>query len=375
MIWEKKDKECEKVPVSGKIFNFPKGEVKLKYVNYWQSNPRLEGKAEDYEDSEDKGTINEQILDLMFQPDNIRELANQIHKDGGLRLPIWVGEDEDGKLVVYDGNRRFSAILHLQKTTGEQKYNSIRAVLMDAPGLSYVQRLAISTANNTDGVKEWSPYAKAEMLSNIFVSKMSEVNDEKAALEYCKEAMPSQKSHAGIKAQIDSHRLINKHKLDNNTFSIVHEGYVKDKQRKLKDKIIVSDGGSEKELETLFVKTLKKAQRSENVNFNANQFRGKIKTIWKGSLEEDELSKSTWNDFKKGELHIDDAIDSFEAALLGGVERKKIDEFHEFVRKVRNQKKIISALYDDNKLRKKITNLENIIGTMLAGANNQERSK
>ena len=84
--------------------------MKLKYVNYWQSNPRLEGKAEDYEDSEDKGTINEQILDLMFHQDNIRELANQIHKDGGLRLPIWVGEDEDGKLVVYDGNRRFSAI-------------------------------------------------------------------------------------------------------------------------------------------------------------------------------------------------------------------------------------------------------------------------
>ena len=85
-IWEKKDKECEKVPVSGKIFNFPKGEVKLKYVNYWQSNPRLEGKAEDYEDSEDKGTINEQILDLMFQPDNIREYKNDVYRPTKLEI-------------------------------------------------------------------------------------------------------------------------------------------------------------------------------------------------------------------------------------------------------------------------------------------------
>lgn len=371
-IWKKKDKEKESVPIDGRTFKFEKGQLNLDYIHYWQENPRLEGRAKDFID-DDEGTVNEKIFDLMLEPDKIRSLANQIDKDGGLRLPIWVGEDETGKYVVYDGNRRYSAILHLQKVTGKEKYNTIKAVLMQADDLTFVQRLAISTAFNTDGVKEWSPYARAEMLTNLYDNKIEEGCDEKEAIKFASEAMRNAGSPKAIKAQIDTHRLINKHKLDNDRFAIVNEGYVKAKHRIDKAKIMKSEGENPVLLERIFIKNLKEA--GKKVNFNANQFRGKIKTVWKGSLETDELSVSTWKDFEKGEIAIDDAIEKFEAAQLGGFERKKIDEFHEFVRLMRNQKKIITALYDDEPLRRKIKNLDNIIGLLLTGAENTKLAK
>ena len=225
-IWKKKSREKEEVPIDGQTFQFSKGDLNLGYIHYWQENPRLEGKAKDFEDN-DEGTVNEKIFDLMLDPDKIRKLANQIDKDGGLRMPIWVGEDEEGKYVVYDGNRRYSAILHLQKVTRKPKYNTIKAVLMEAPGLTFVQKLAISTAFNTDGVKEWSPYARAEMLTNLYDNKMQEGSDEKGALKFAQSAMTGAGGVAQIKAMIDSHRLINKYKLSNDRFSIVNEGYVK----------------------------------------------------------------------------------------------------------------------------------------------------
>ena len=233
-IWKKKYRDKEDAPIDGQTFQFEKGELDTKYIHYWQENPRLEGKAKGFVDG-DEGTIRDQIWDLMFVPDNIRLLANQIHKDGGLRMPIWVGEDEDGKLVVYDGNRRFSAILQLQKVhPDKEKYKTIKAVLMEADGLTYVQRLAISTAFNTDGVKEWSPYAKAEMLFNLYENKRQEGCSEDEALRFAKSAMTNSGSIANIKAKIATHRLINKYKLSNDRFAIVDEGYTKAKQRKSK---------------------------------------------------------------------------------------------------------------------------------------------
>jgi len=372
-IWKKKSREKEKVPIDGQTFQFSKGDLNLGYIHYWQENPRLEGKAKDFEDN-DEGTVNEKIMDLMLGPDKIRKLANQIDKDGGLRMPIWVGEDEEGKYVVYDGNRRYSAILHLQKVTRKPKYNTIKAVLMEAPGLTFVQKLAISTAFNTDGVKEWSPYARAEMLTNLYDNKIQEGSDEKGALKFAQSAMTGAGGVAQIKAMIDSHRLINKYKLSNDRFSIVNEGYVKAIHRKQKAKTI--EVASQPDLlEKVFIKTLKKAVKSEGAAFNAQLFRNKIKTIWKGSIADDELSKKTWKDFSKDVVHLDDAVDSFEAAQLGGLERKKIDDFHEFVTKVRNQKKIITAIANDRKFRNKIGKLDQIMDLLLMGVDNLNKAK
>jgi hypothetical protein len=372
-IWKKKSREKEEVPIDGQTFQFEKGDLNLRNIHYWQENPRLEGKAKDFEDN-DEGTVNEKIMDLMLGPDKIRKLANQIDKDGGLRMPIWVGEDEDGKYVVYDGNRRYSAILHLQKATGKPKYNTIKAVLMEAPGLTFVQRLAISTAFNTDGVKEWSPYARAEMLTNLYDNKMQEGSDEKGALKFAQSAMTGAGGVAQIKAMIDSHRLINKYKLSNDRFSIVNEGYVKAIHRKQKARTI--EVASQPDLlEKVFIKTLKKAVKSEGAAFNAQLFRNKIKTIWKGSIADDELSKKTWKDFSKDVVHLDDAVDNFEAAQLGGLERKKIDDFHEFVTKVRNQKKIIAAIANDRKFRNKIGKLDQIMDLLLMGVDNLNKAK
>ena len=372
-IWKKKSREKEEVPVDGQTFQFSKGDLNLGYIHYWQENPRLEGKAKDFEDN-DEGTVNEKIMDLMLGPDKIRKLANQIDKDGGLRMPIWVGEDEEGKYVVYDGNRRYSAILHLQKVTRKPKYNTIKAVLMEAPGLTFVQKLAISTAFNTDGVKEWSPYARAEMLTNLYDNKIQEGSDEKGALKFAQSAMTGAGGVAQIKAMIDSHRLINKYKLSNDRFSIVNEGYVKAIHRKQKARTI--EVASQPDLlEKVFIKTLKKAVKSEGAAFNAQLFRNKIKTIWKGSIADDELSKKTWKDFSKDVVHLDDAVDSFEAAQLGGLERKKIDDFHEFVTKVRNQKKIITAIANDRKFRNKIGKLDQIMDLLLMGVDNLNKAK
>ena len=372
-IWKTKSREKEEVPIDGQTFQFEKGDLNLRYIHYWQNNPRLEGRAKNFID-DDEGTTNEKIFDLMYEPDKIRNLANQIDKDGGLRLPIWIGEDEDGKYVVYDGNRRYSAILHLQKNTSKPKYNTIKAVLMEAPGLTYVQRLAISTAFNTDGVKEWSPYARAEMLTNLYDNKMLEGSDEKEALKFAQSAMIGAGGVSQIRAMIDSHRLINKYKLSKDRFSIVNEGYVKAANRKQKAKTIEVVSQPDL-LEKVFIKTLKKAVKSEGAAFNAILFRNKIKTVWKGSITDDELSKKTWKDFSKDVVHLDDAVDSFEAAQLGGLERKKIDDFHEFVTKVRNQKKIITAIANDRKFRNKIGKLDQIMDLLLMGVDNLNKAK
>ena len=79
-IWKKKSREKEEVPIDGQTFQFSKGDLNLGYIHYWQENPRLEGKAKDFEDN-DEGTVNEKIMDLMLGPDKIRKLANQIDKD------------------------------------------------------------------------------------------------------------------------------------------------------------------------------------------------------------------------------------------------------------------------------------------------------
>lgn len=374
-MWSKKYKDKEDVPIDGQTFQFEKGELYSRYIHYWQENPRLEGKAKDFVDDDD-GTVNEKIFDLMYEPDNIRLLANQIDKDGGLRLPIWVGEDDDGKLVVYDGNRRYSAILHLQKTKpNEEKYKTIKAVLMEADGLTYVQRLAISTAFNTDGVKEWSPYAKAEMLVNLYENKRQEGCSEDEALRFTKSAMRNSGSVLNIKAAIKTHTLINRYKLRNDRFAVVEAGYTKSKHRKSKARIMKAEGEDPVVIEKIFIKTLKKAEKTNGENFNSSEFRQKIASVWKGSLESDEVSTSTWKDFLKEDIHLDDAIERFEVAQLGGFERKRINDFYDFVKPIKNQKKIITALYDDKRLRKKIVNLDTLIGVMLDGSANTERSK
>lgn len=372
-LWIERYEGKKRISITGKRFLLEQGEMDLKRIFYWQSNPRLEGDARSFED-DDEGTVNDKIFDLMYGPERIRELAKQIHEDGGVNEPIWVGKNEDGLYVVYDGNRRYSAVLHLRKQY-PKKYKSIPAVLMEADGLNYSQMLAISTSQNTDGPKEWSPYAKAEMLTNLYDNQIEEGSNEREALVFAKNSMKGAGTIAAVKNQIESHRLINKHNLQKDRFSIVSGGYVTSKHRKAKAAEMVSDGEKPGQLEKIFVKTLKRAERSEKEAFNALQFRDKIKVVWKGGTESDELSKSTFQEFLEGELHLDDAVESFEVAKLGGIERKKIDEFYDFVKGAKNKKKIISALYDDAPLKKKINDLGRYIDLIIKAANNTEDAK
>ena len=57
------------------------------------------------------------------------------------------------------------------------------------------------------------------------------------------------------------------------------------------------------------------------------------------------------------------------------VQYRNVGIFHEFVTKVRNQKKIIRAIADDRKFRNKIGKLDQIMDLLLMGVDNRDKAK
>lgn len=92
-------------------------------------------------------------------------LKESIRVNGGIINPILVNRQEDGKLVVIEGNTRLQIYKEFQEANPNGPWNKIVAIVYDQ--LPPEQIHAIRLQSHLVGPRDWDPYSKAQYLYQL----------------------------------------------------------------------------------------------------------------------------------------------------------------------------------------------------------------
>lgn len=135
----------KKLPV--RLENIPHSKLK-----FWVENPRIYALL----DHSGKQPNQEEIFEVMKDLEHVKELRQDILRNGGLMDPIIVREDDH---IVFEGNSRLAAVrsLALQDPV---KWETVRCKLVPS-GASQEEIYALLGQYHIKGKKDWMPFEKA----------------------------------------------------------------------------------------------------------------------------------------------------------------------------------------------------------------------
>ena len=141
-------------------------EIDIYGLKYFPGNPRVYTALRKIAD---KNPTQEQIEEVMFEEDTVRELLGRIKKAGGLVEEIVVRRDTR---EVVEGNSRLAAHRKLNKQSGGAGWNKIRCKVVKT--LTDKQIRSLLSEYHIHGKTNWTKYEQANMFYvNHVIEKIS----------------------------------------------------------------------------------------------------------------------------------------------------------------------------------------------------------
>ncbi len=133
-------------------------QIPIDQLNFLPDNPRVYAAIREMPDFADLTTKEKQvrIYERLLQESSVRNLIPEIRRDGGLQEPIIVRHDT---WQVIEGNSRLAAYRKLKDDTDEDRWDSIRCLVVST--LTDDQQTRLLGQAHLHGRTDWSPYAKA----------------------------------------------------------------------------------------------------------------------------------------------------------------------------------------------------------------------
>ena len=339
--------------------------AKINQIYLWQENPRLEGDCVHLEDDEE-GTIQHKLELKLFHNDEIRRLMHKIREDGGVNEPIYLYRppERPGMTVVFDGNCRFASVRKLHTDDpNNSRWQTIPAILIE--GVDYSTAVEISIRQNVDGQIDWSPYALACSLSDMKAKKMEEGLDEDEAIKAAAEIVKSAHGLQKVKKLLHAREFIKEYMpRDKNKFSAVLEGYITPISSPKNRKIIEEGHFKENEIDQMVLRCIKKEK-----NFDSKVFRDKLKKVWNGALSENSLKREHFEDLVAGRISLQRASEVIAQTVEGELERKKLNEFLEFIdSSPQSRKHIMRTLAENQELEETVIKIREELKSLIDAA-------
>lgn len=131
-------------------------DIDIYKLKYFPGNPRVYAVLRKISD---KDPNQEQIEELMFKEEHVRELLKRIKRAGGLLVEIIVRRDT---MEVVEGNSRLAAYRILDKKNSGKGWDKISCKVVET--LSKKQMRSLLAEFHIHGITEWSTYAQSNML-------------------------------------------------------------------------------------------------------------------------------------------------------------------------------------------------------------------
>ncbi len=125
-------------------------------LSFWVENPRIHSILRRESDNE---PTQQEIEDQLLKMDHVKELIQDIRRNGGLTDPVIVRK---GSLEVLEGNSRLAAYRHLARLY-PTKWHKIRVRLLPED-INESDVLALLGLYHLKGKKAWDPFEKAGFL-------------------------------------------------------------------------------------------------------------------------------------------------------------------------------------------------------------------
>lgn len=302
-------------------------------LSFYPENPRV------YSALNSDGSVpsQEDIYEHMSRLDHVRELRDDIERNGGLMEAIIV---RDGDLVVLEGNSRLAAYkMLLEKDPlkwGKIKCKLIPSEIDDASIFKLIGQYHIK------GKKPWEPYEQANYLYR-------RCQETKTPIEYIAEELNIKKNDA--KKMVDAVAIMKENnESDTKKFSYYYE-YIKDSNiKKFRD--------TNPDLDTSVIKSIKNGdiKRAED-----------IRLIGKVAGVNDKQSKKLMRQIADGDVSI---YDAYEAINDTGKLKSSLSKLREFRKTIAEDKfrkgfgtnpNVAEIKFEIKQIRKRLDDLMEVI--------------
>jgi hypothetical protein len=125
-------------------------------LRFFPENPRIYSLVR----SDGKEPSQPQIYDRLIQQEHVKQLVQDIRRNGGLIEPLLV---RDGSMEVLEGNSRLAAYRYLAKTDNPITWSKIKCTILPS-SVNEALIFAILGQHHIKGKKDWAPFEQAGFL-------------------------------------------------------------------------------------------------------------------------------------------------------------------------------------------------------------------